>query len=283
MEYPPIGIIGLGYLGMEILRQFAMEKFSWAISNQPCPDQHMVPAVFFDWRDQESWSNIPKHRVHLLLTIPPQLTDPDAEKKRVIIWCRWMREYRPKISHLIYISTTGVYPRLDGVWQENMRIKPDTGKGKQRLATEHALSDFFDLTVIRSGAIYGPNRHIGLKLEQNIPIPKGDQPIHRIQVSDLAALVMRAASDPLFPKLVNAVDNDASSTETAAEWLLTQSFFSKTGDRSIQFRDGFHSCKNLKPCKNRKISNQLLTESYQYRFQYPTFREGLRQAIKHSN
>ncbi len=270
------GILGLGYLGQEIQR-ITNHGASWSsIRSQEVAPEIESRIIQFDWEDALTWSNIPANFAHLVLTIPPVFKDRNREKTRVEAWCCWMNKNRREYKHLVYISSTGVYPNQAGHWNEKSDFKPDTLKGFQRLDTENILAKYFDLRVIRAGAIYGENRNIGHRILSKKAIPVGDHPVHRIHVSDLARIVELAISKGSFPSIVNAVDLDADSSEKVANWLASQEYFQIVSGNKIEFSKGNTRKFKIQQTK-REVSNDCLLRECGYSFLYPTYKEGLKQ------
>ncbi len=278
-----IGILGLGYLGSHISRETVWSEKSWASYHEEeqrsmAGFDHLIP-IRFDWELSNTWPHIPNTAVTLVLTIPPMERNPETESKRLIAWAKWMNSHRPLIKNMVYISTTGVYPNQAGEWHESCDLEPDTDKGKLRLNSEKVLARFFNLKVVRAGAIYGPERHIAKRILEKKPIPRGDHPVHRIHVVDLAQIVEMAITQPSFPKIVNAVDTDSSPSAQVAEWTARQSFFPKNAPCEIRYQDGYFNRKNLTPNPQRIISNKLLISLPGFRYHYPSYREGIQQAV----
>lgn len=278
-----VGILGLGYLGKRLTAQ-SLPTGSWATlhpSRKP-PDLPSVgiPLHEFRWEQKETWHALPDLESVLILTIPPLCESISDETVRLEFWCKWIRANRAGFRKLIYISTTGVYPNRPGDWDERSQVEPDNQKGKIRKRTERILSDYFDLRVIRSGAIYGKDRNIGIRLMAGKPIPKGDHPVHRIHVEDLAQITGLAARKADFPAILNAVDNEPESSENVARWLLQQPFFPMRKHSRTFKKSRYFSRKKLPVEPERIISNRLLVNECRYRLTYPTYREGLRQAFQ---
>jgi nucleoside-diphosphate-sugar epimerase len=278
MKSDKIGLLGTGYLGNEIIRMINPDKLAWQTHfNQLNQDQKVSSNFHFDWGNPETWESIPELAVTAVLTIPPFLKDPVSEQNRVITWGKWMKAHRPRINNLVYISTTGVYPNRDGIWSEDQVAEPDVDKGLIRKLTEQALEYHFNLRTIRSGAIYGPGQNIGERILAQKPVPQGDQPIHRIHVHDLAGLVLKAALESDFPKFINAVDRQPTSSKTVALWIKQQSFFNC--ETAINWKPGNFTRKDLAPHENRIISNQKLLNLNDFQLKYPTYREGMLQSF----
>lgn len=278
-----VGILGLGYLGKTLLTQ-SLPTGSWTTvhpSRKPRePASIGIPLHEFRWEQKETWQTLPDVESILILTIPPVLERISEETDRVESWCKWIRANRAGYQKLVYISTTGVYPNRPGDWDEGSEAEPDNQRGKIRKRTERILSDHFNLNVIRSGAIYGKHRNIGIRLMAGKPIPKGDHPVHRIHVEDLARIAGLATREEGFPAILNAVDNEPETSENVARWLLKQPFFPMRKDSRTLTKSGFFTRKKMPAEPERMISNRLLVNECQYRLTYPSYREGLRQAFE---
>ncbi len=284
MTLPTVGILGLGYLGRRLFRNFSWAQGSWGTEQLP----NSSPTVFephleivpFDWDDASTWDNLPNIPTSIVLTIPPIKRGEIQERERLVNWCDWIRTNRQEYRDVSYVSSTGVYPNKAGLWTEDSRFEPDTLKGRLRRDTEQILNGYFKLRVIRSGAIYGANRHIGQRILRQDPIPKGNQPVHRIHVDDLANILKLAATQDSFPSLVNAVDQDPASTEAVATWLANQDFFPLPLNARIPFKEGYFSRKHSTQNPKRRISNSRLMNDCKYEFLFPTYKEGLREAVE---
>ena len=278
-----IGILGLGYLGQEIADRYEWPKDSWgSYQNLPAAPQEPegnVMRIHFDWELRNTWYNIPSGDARLVLTIPPVSENPEKEIARLEAWGAWMHLHRASLTDLVYISSTGVYPNDAGDWDELSPVAPDTPKGRVRYVSETVLARFFRLRIVRAGAIYGPGRHIGKRIRLRKPIPQGDQPVHRIHVSDLAQVVGLAVTEAEFPPVLNAVDKKAAPTEQVAEWMVRQLFFSRYTTDKIMYRNGIFTRKTSSPNRNRRISNSRLLALPGFSYRYPSYREGIRQAV----
>ena len=280
-----VGILGLGYLGMELCSLGKWPENFWVTGSADLACQKFNPQVqFFNfrWEDPATWQNLPDLSMTLIITIPPLLDLVEEEKQRLQVWCTWMKRKRKGIGKIVYVSTTGVYPNQPGIWQENSTVKPDSVKGELRLVTEQVLNDFFETKVIRSGAIYGKGRNVGERLIQHKPVPNGLQPIHRIHVHDLVRISRLAVDQQEFPGIVNAVDLKPATSRAVANWLLEQSFFSDRKITTVHSQKDFETRKFDLSEPNRKISNQLLINTCQFAFSFPTYQEGLAHAFDSS-
>ena len=270
ISLPPMGVLGLGHLGNLLGLKFSNVHGSWGTWHNKQPNKIILPTFQFDWNKKKSWYQIPETEVVLVLTIPPLMKSVEDEAKRLQLWCEWMQENLPQLKRLIYISTTGVYPKRNGFWREDSKFESDTNSGKLRLLTEDILSKFFNLNVIRPGGIYGNGRGIDVRLKSGKPIPVSFTPVHRIHVVDLVQIIIYLAKNPDSASCVNAVDLEAKPSCEVAEWLvenrddLSQDMLSTSNVLSTEKNDS----------SERFISNQLL-QNLGITLKYPTFREGM--------
>jgi len=263
----PIGILGLGFLGKILASDFAYIQESWGTWHKNPPPESALKVFPFDWSSETSWTALPEFPETLVLTIPPLLNDPEAEKARLNQWGEWMKKNRPNIKRMIYISSTGVYPKRNGLWHEDSEFEPDTNSGKLRLITEKTLGSFFKLYVVRPGGIYGYGRGIDVRLKSGKHIPVSGTPVHRIHVKDLAGIVFHLLKNPESARYVNAVDFDPKPSWKVAHWLIQN-----REDLTEEMLPDAADC--LPGTPQRIISNQRLLE-LGITLCYPTFREGM--------
>ena len=271
----PIGILGLGFLGKILASNFADIHKSWGTWNKNPPPESALKVFHFDWSRETSWTALPEVPKTLVLTIPPMLNDPEAEKVRLNQWGKWMNKNRPNIKRMIYISSTGVYPKRNGLWQEDSEFEPDTNSGKLRLITEKTLASFFKLHVVRPGGIYGNGRGIDVRLQSGKHITVSGTPVHRIHVNDLAGIVFHLLKNPESASCINAVDFDPKPSWKVAHWLVQN----REDLSEDMLQDIPNSSASVPGNSERFISNQCLIE-LGITLSYPTFREGM--VNKHS-
>ncbi|OGG95340.1 MAG: hypothetical protein A2527_07410 [Candidatus Lambdaproteobacteria bacterium RIFOXYD2_FULL_50_16] len=216
-----LGVLGLGYLGQWLYKRYSWGSGSFGAGHGSKPASFIGDWVGFDWAQPKTWEALPLKADGLVLTIPPILEDLAQEKCRVQEWGDWMSRHRPGLKRLVYISSTGVFPNQPGFYDETTPPQPDSPKGCLRWATEQALGPYFDLTVIRPAAIYGPGRGIAQRLRQGLPIPADSGRIHRIEVRDLAAICRLALTTPC-PSPLHALDEEPAESLELALWLLKQ-------------------------------------------------------------
>ena len=265
--FPPIGILGLGFLGKILAHEFSAVPESWGTWHKTQLTETPLSVFLFDWANENNWSALPKTPVTLVLTIPPLLKNSEMEAERLHLWGKWMSHNRPELKRMIYVSTTGVYPKCNGIWSEDSDFESDTNSGKLRLLTEKILSKYFSLQVVRPGGIYGYERGIDVRLKSGKPIPVSNTPVHRIHVKDLATIICHLVDNQDASSCVNAVDLEARPSWEVASWLVEN-----RDDLTEKMLPDASDC--LPGTPQRIISNKRLLE-LGITLRYPTFREGM--------
>ena len=268
---PRIGVLGLGFLGQTLLREHAVSPDSWGTWQKSRVAGLALAQHCFDWDNLESFHHLPNDNAVLFLTIPPVEKNPEGEARRLRTWGAWMQRNRPQQQRLIYVSTTGVYPRQDGLWNEDTPTSPDSTSDQLRLKTEQVLREFFRVQVVRAGGIYGPRRSLVERLKAGMGVPGTQGLTHRIHVSDLAGIVAWLVQHPEGPDCINAVDQEARSSWDVAEWLVQH--HPELNPEMLPDRPENESAGRV---PERRIDNQRLLREVGYQLRFPTFREGIR-------
>ena len=263
----PVGILGLGFLGKILAAQLTTFTESWGTWHEIPPPVPMLSNFSFDWANENNWTALPETAATLVLTIPPLQKNLETEAERLHLWAKWMTHNRPELKRMIYISSTGVYPKRNGNWSEDTEFEAETDSGKLRLLTEKILAQYFSLQVVRPGGIYGSGRGIDFRLQSGKSIPLSSTPVHRIHVLDLARIIIHLLENPKSTSCVNAVDLEAKPSWEVAKWLIE--------NRADLTQEMFPENKaNLRGTPQRIISNQRLLK-LGLTLCYPTFREGM--------
>jgi len=272
-QLSPIGILGPGFLGRELARSRAWPVGSFSAGRRPV--ETPLTEIRFDWADESTWPALPEAPVALVLSIPPVHRQLEAETDRLRRWGTWMGAHRPQHRRLVYISSTGVYPDRPRNWSEDDTFEADSDSGRLRLATERTLASFFDLRVVRPGGIYGPGRNLVTRILEGKPLRPGSRPVHRIHVTDLAAVTARALEDNA-PTCLNAVDEQAETSAAVLAWVAEQDFYPEAR-RVRATAEQFISAAPARPRgrRQRRISNRRLLDDLGFQFRYPTYRQGL--------
>lgn len=144
----------------------------------------------------------------LVFNIPPGLRkNPDndyvGQVRHLMLAVR-----KAGLPRLIFVSSTSVYGRLQGVVDENVLPEPDTASGRQLLEAEAlAWHDHVGRStlIVRLGGLLGPDRHPATMLSGRTDLKGGKDPVNLIRRHEAVHLLMLALERSDWEGLVNAV------------------------------------------------------------------------------
>lgn len=217
----------------------------------------------------------------VLVTIPPDAQGRDPVLQHLgdsleALAPRWVG----------YLSTTGVYGDSGGAWvDEDSPTRPGLPRSIARLSCEQAWRQrALPLQIFRLPAIYGPGRSPLEQLRNGTArlIHKPGQVFSRVHVDDIAGALLHCLTLPAErrpPTLILADTCPCPSSEMLgyAAHLLgcklppLQSYARIEAEMSPMARS-FWS-------ENRRASSRLLQQELGYRLRFPSYREGLTDAL----
>jgi dTDP-4-dehydrorhamnose reductase len=190
----------------------------------------------------------------------------------------------PHLRSIVYLSTVGVYGDHDGGWvDEDTPPRPDSARGDNRLAAEHAWQQLgarsgAAVAVLRLAGIYGPGRNALIQLARGAAhrIVKPGQIFNRIHVSDIAQAI-----DAAFARKATGIFNVADDEPSAPGDPITfaAELLGCAPPQQISFEEAAPSLSPLalsfwQEC--RRVKNDKLKRELGVKLIYPTYREGLR-------
>jgi len=185
---------------------------------------------------------------------------------------------------VVYVSSSGVYGPGAGQWiDEDAPIAPTGPIGARRLEAENALlaaaaRDGIEAVSLRAAGIYGPHRgsHVSIAAGSH-RIPETAGFVSRIHVDDLGSAILAAA---LAPRLPHAVYNVADAEPTQAREYADQvaAALGVPAPPTVRSGDSSPAARELLG-GDRRVRNRRLVEELGVVLAYPTWREGLRQAL----
>lgn len=284
-----IGIVGCGYLGLELCRQLIeadhmVTGIRRSDSGLAAIEQAGGRALQADVTDEASLEQLPPVDVVVFAASSGGRGAANAREVYVTGFRKLVRalgKIDPTPDRLLYTSSTGVYGDHDGDWvDESTPVATDTERREVLVAAEEialAETDDFDIdgTVARLAGIYGPERY---RIDRYLtgPIRPGIRNfIHR--VDGAGALKFLIEEGVCRDERILVVDNEPVDRRTVSRWLAQNLGIdppamgeqTKPQDRSQGRGSGYG-----KRCCNRRL------RSLGYEFQYPTFRDGYRPAIE---
>lgn len=147
-----------------------------------------------DVREKTDW---------LVLTIPPiQREQPEVYGQQLN---RLVQQF-PQLPKTIFISSTGVYPTISGVYTERYHFSE---KAKENVlyqaeqALRKAIGDH--LTILRPGGLFGPGRHPASSLQGRKSLKNPHGSINLIHRDDLIAALITVVKQNATGSVFNVV------------------------------------------------------------------------------
>lgn len=196
----------------------------------------------------------------LFLNIPPGRRDPDVAYRfteRVRLVLGLIRSGGTK--HVIFASSTSVYPDLNRVVHEEDAGGADSASGQALFDAERALQadNHFTTTVVRFAGLYGYDRRPGRFMAGRRDVPGGDAPVNLIHRDDAIRIVSLLMERGVWNGVFNACSDAHPSrrvfyTRAAREQGFTPPTFRDEGEVPFKI-----------------VSNERLKRSLGYEFLYP--------------
>lgn len=191
-----------------------------------------------------------------------------------------LNAFREPPKSFVYISSTGVYGQKDGSWvDEESPAEPVTEGGTACRAAEELLRSSAigpASVILRLAGIYGPRRVPRSKelLEGTPLVLDPDSWLNLIHVEDAAAIASLASRKSATPNLFVVSDGSPVPRGEYFTWLC-----SRLGAPSPTFVARNESSSPRRGDGSKRVRNTKLLSQLGYSFLYPSFRDGMEQAI----
>lgn len=250
-------IIGCGWLGTslgEILVKKVNEVIGTTTSNENSSSltEKGIKHYSFQLYSQISNEIIDNSEV-VIISIPP--FDRNKPTKYGESLVHLVQQFNPK-TKFIFLSSTGVYPQKDGVFDENYDFESDE-KLTSLLQAEKQLSEYLKkrLTILRLGGLFGDNRHpvFSLSGKTNVKNPEGK--INFVGKNDVISIIQEIVNQNKFGETYNIV---------FPKYPKRIDYYSLKAKELGIIAPEFETSQKI----NRKISSQKVQISLNYKFKH---------------
>jgi len=286
-----VGILGCGYVGLELARQLSEEYEVYGVrrseSGLDAVAETGATPVQADLTKLEDLASLPD--ADALVFAASSRGNPTAgaiynSALESVIEQFGSRETSP--DRLVYTSSTGVYGDFDGaVVDESTPIEPESDRQRilleaERLALEKAPEFDIDGTVVRFGGLYGPDRY---RMERYLKGPVIEGYLNLVHRDDAAGVVrFLVENDRLRNDTILAVDAEPLDKWAFADWLAGEVGEDAPPKQTVEDRlaEGVTSqSKRHRIVSSKQCSNDKL-QSIGYEYHFPTAYEGYQPAIE---
>ena len=250
-------IIGCGWLGTS-LGEALVKKDDQVIGtttsneNSSSLTEKGIKHYSFQLNSQISNEIIDNSEI-VIISIPPfDRNEPTKYGESLI---HLVKQFNPK-TRFIFLSSIGIYPQKDGVFDENYDFEPDE-KTTSLYQAEKQLSGYLKkrITILRLGGLFGDDRHpvFSLSGKTNVKNPEGK--INFVGKNDVIQIIQEIVQQNKFGEIFNVVFPNYPKrlnyyTQKAKELSITP--------------PEFELSKNI----NREISSQKVQNSLNYKFKH---------------
>ena len=188
---------------------------------------------------------------------------------------------KTKTKWITYLSATSVYGNHDGKWvDESSETKPTSINGIKRLKAENQWLQFSDknklpLQIFRLSGIYSIQNNILKRLIEGQAklIKKENQFFSRIHLEDIANILFFSMDKFKSNEIYNISDDKPTSQE---EIISYGSKLLKVKSPEILELDNIEDGMLKDFYKDsKKVDNKKVKKFFNYKFTYPTYKEGL--------
>lgn len=205
-----VWIIGCGDVGLRVAKRLQREGVEpTGVVSSPQSLERLTQAGIRAVRCDLDKEAPPVEGQVIWLAPPPR----DGDREPRLARCLAMH---PRITRLLYLSTSGVYGDCGGAWiDESAPIAPKAARARRRADAEQQLARWHtetggDHVVIRVPGIYGPGRLPEARLRDGTPMIAADAApyTNRIHVDDLAAAVLHVLEHGEAGSAYNVADGN---------------------------------------------------------------------------
>jgi nucleoside-diphosphate-sugar epimerase len=263
-----ISIIGCGWLGLAVAQDLIAHGVSVKGSTTRKEKMSQLQAAGVDaflFNATSSTGLKPSlllEAQQLLITIPPSINDPilrEAYPQTVAQLAEQAKQ--AGVQHIIYTSTTGVYPNTNDWVSETTPPAPQRASAQAAWAAEQALGaiDGIRVSVLRLAGLTGPDRPAGRFLAGKKGLPGAEVPVNLVHLADVIGVIRKLVEEP---------GQWGVTLNVCASGHPTRSEFYPERARLLGLEPPTFDEEQMRP-PFKKVSNKKLTHFFGYSLQYP--------------
>jgi nucleoside-diphosphate-sugar epimerase len=261
-----ISILGCGWLGLP-LGLYLVKKGYKVKGSTTAPDKLKL----IKEKDIEPYLIVLNPEIHgehfdeflncdaLVIDFPPERREDIVDYHRDQIESLISAIRSGTVKHVIFTSSTSVYPDANGEAFEDPEPKPTKSSGKALLKAENLLREChkFETTIIRFGGLIGYDRMPGRFLAGKKNLAGGDAPVNLIHRDDCIQIIYKIIRNNIWGETFNAC---ADCHPTRNQYYTQQAELIGLTPPTFNESDS---------CNYKIVSNKKLKKLLNYEFKYP--------------
>jgi nucleoside-diphosphate-sugar epimerase len=261
-----ISILGCGWLGLPLAEHLLKEGFAVKGSVSRSERIELLKQKgIIPWQIQISDTTITGENLPgflasetLIINFPPARREDIVEYHTAQMKQLINEINKSTIKHILFISSTSVYPELNRTITETDNFEPTKGSGKALIAVEQLLlsQTKFKTTIIRFAGLIGYDRQPGRFLSGKKNIENGNGPVNVIHQDDCILIISKIIQENVWGEIFNAC-SDIHPTR--------QEFYTLAAEKiALPLPEFISNNTNFKIINSDKIKSRL-----DYSFKYP--------------
>lgn len=214
MQDKIISVMGCGWLGFPLAERLVENDYlvkgsTTTLDKIQLLEQHKIMPYYILADPEPRGDNI-SHFFHadvLILNIPPAIRGGKSSAEEYIAKIRAIANLAAAspISHVIFVSSTSVYPDDARVVSEKDAGPAGSEAGEALLVCEKLLLEHteFSTTILRMAGLYGPDRHPGKFLSGRKNISKPNAPVNMLHLEDAIGVTIAALEQEAYGEIFN--------------------------------------------------------------------------------
>ncbi|QWX83889.1 NAD(P)H-binding protein [Cellulophaga sp. HaHaR_3_176] len=210
-----IAIIGCGWLGLPLAKEFIKENFTIKGSTTSPEKINLlkkegIEPYLIKLNEGEIEGSIHeflKNVDTIIINVPPRLRGVSKENYVSKMHLLHSEIKRTTIKNVVFISSTSVYGDIDGEVTEKTIPEPATESGKQLIVSENIFKNDSDLkvSIIRFGGLVSEDRHPVTMLSKKDNLSNGNMPINLIHRNDCTLIIKSVIKNCWWDTIINGV------------------------------------------------------------------------------
>ncbi len=201
----------------------------------------------------------------LIINVPPGLRAGNPSEFPVLQMQGILPWIKRNMPHVIYVSSTSVYPDNGGLVTESGTNAIQDSEAHPILLAERFLQsdNTFSTTIIRFSGLYGYDRNPARYFAGRENVRNGSAPVNLIHLDDCINIIQRLIEKDIRDEIFNASSDEHPSREEYYTEMVR-----KAGLKLPTFSD------TDEDTRHKIVSNQKLKDALGYRFLYPSPYDG---------
>jgi len=200
-----VAIVGLGWLGLPLALH--LKELGWCVKgSKQSPDDaqklHQLGIETYPFSLSDEMKRLPDHIRPLfnvdalIITLPPSSFSSQQ-------YCEYLafltnQAKKQGVQHLIFTSSTSVFPNISGQFDESSQLSAETEMGKTLIQAEQYLfqSGISHCDILRLAGLIGKQRHPVKFLAGKRNLKQGNSPVNLVHLEDCIEAITALLMNP---------------------------------------------------------------------------------------